>query len=348
MASSITYEDALNTLDSMFGDPWNQNHLDAVLRHFQGHMENTVEAVLNHGNGAPEELLARLKSSSSNKNDYNRNNNTNQSSADTSMDAEIARKLSAQLQQQDQEHQDSLPSLSSLHPNTNRAAAAVASKMPSSSSYPAASAQSTQQSLKNNGKKWIGTPTDLLPDFLRLPGMSTSHVSDTRTSVNGGNIMDASSDIASDEALARMLQDTLFTEELANNPEFAHLAGSGIGRGPGGVNASRFGGVGFMPPKTNAARNRGNGANGGSMNEGPNIVEKISEMGENAKKKLSLFAAQWNTKMKNKNENSSETYERRGLLDDSPNTDEDGRNVEMKSMGLDWGGSRSQVGKKDD
>ena len=71
-------------------------------------------------------------------------------------------------------------------------------------------------------------------------------------------------------------------------------------------------------------------------------------MGENAKKKLSLFAAQWNAKMNNKNENSSENYERRGLLDDSPNTDEDGRNVEMKSMGLDWGGSRSQVGKKDD
>ena len=275
MASSITYEDALNTLDSMFGDPWNQEHLDAVLRHFQGHMENTVEAVLNHGNGAPEELLARLKSSSSTNNDYNRDNNTNQSSADTSMDAEIARKLSAQLQQQDQGHEDALPSLSSLHPNSKSAAVAVASRNPSSSSYPAAMSRSTQKSLKKNGKKWMGTPTDLPPDFLRLPGMPTSHVSDTRTGANGGNIMNANSDIASDEALARMLQDTLFTEELANNPEFAHLAGSGIGRGNGGVKVSKFGGVGFVPPKTNSAR-RGNGANGGNMNEGPNIVEKIS------------------------------------------------------------------------
>eukprot|EP00568_Trieres_chinensis_P008523 CAMPEP_0183295812 /NCGR_PEP_ID=MMETSP0160_2-20130417/3628_1 /TAXON_ID=2839 ORGANISM="Odontella Sinensis, Strain Grunow 1884" /NCGR_SAMPLE_ID=MMETSP0160_2 /ASSEMBLY_ACC=CAM_ASM_000250 /LENGTH=84 /DNA_ID=CAMNT_0025457345 /DNA_START=353 /DNA_END=603 /DNA_ORIENTATION=+ len=57
---SITYEEALSTLTSMFGPPWTQDALDAVLRHHEGHMENTVETVLSHGDGDPTDLVERL------------------------------------------------------------------------------------------------------------------------------------------------------------------------------------------------------------------------------------------------------------------------------------------------
>ena len=33
---SISYEEALSTLQAMFGEPWTRESLDAVLRHFQG------------------------------------------------------------------------------------------------------------------------------------------------------------------------------------------------------------------------------------------------------------------------------------------------------------------------
>lgn len=58
-------------------------------------------------------------------------------------------------------------------------------------------------------KKGRGTPTELPPDFLRIPG---------------ADVTTTSSSMDSDEALARMLQDELFAQELRNNPEFAHLA----------------------------------------------------------------------------------------------------------------------------
>lgn len=39
---SLSYEEALATLQSMFGDQgYTAQDLDAVLRHFGGHMENT-------------------------------------------------------------------------------------------------------------------------------------------------------------------------------------------------------------------------------------------------------------------------------------------------------------------
>jgi len=107
MASNITYEDALNTLKSMFGNPWTQDHLDTLLRHFQGHMENTVEAVLSHGSGNPEDLIAQLQSPSDQNNSNNTNNaNSTGNSGDTSMDAEIARQLAAQMQREEQQQTD--------------------------------------------------------------------------------------------------------------------------------------------------------------------------------------------------------------------------------------------------
>jgi len=97
--------------------------------------------------------------------------------ANTAQDQDLARQLAIQDRQQQQQQQ------------TGRAAAAAA-----------------VSSTKEPGR---GTPTDLAPDFLRIPGHN-----------GGGVVMDQ------DEALARMLQDELFSQELANNPEFAHLANS--------------------------------------------------------------------------------------------------------------------------
>lgn len=61
---TITYDEALSTLTSMFGPPWSSETLDAVLRHHDGHMENTVETVLGwdcERQGDPEELVRRLR-----------------------------------------------------------------------------------------------------------------------------------------------------------------------------------------------------------------------------------------------------------------------------------------------
>ena len=35
---SISYEEALSTLQAMFGEPWTRETLDTVLRHFQGYV----------------------------------------------------------------------------------------------------------------------------------------------------------------------------------------------------------------------------------------------------------------------------------------------------------------------
>ena len=58
---SISYEEALETLQSMFGDKWTRDNLDTVLRHHQGHMENTVDMILRHGDGSPEMLLKQIE-----------------------------------------------------------------------------------------------------------------------------------------------------------------------------------------------------------------------------------------------------------------------------------------------
>ena len=58
---SLSYEAALSTLQSMFADQgYTSAHFDAVLRHQGGHMENTVETLLLHGDGSPEELIRKL------------------------------------------------------------------------------------------------------------------------------------------------------------------------------------------------------------------------------------------------------------------------------------------------
>ena len=58
---SLSYEEALSTLQSMFSDQgYTAQHLDAVLRHQGGHMENTVETLLVHGDRNPDELMRKL------------------------------------------------------------------------------------------------------------------------------------------------------------------------------------------------------------------------------------------------------------------------------------------------
>ncbi len=253
---SITYEQALGTLTSMFTAPWTEDNLDTVLRHFEGHMENTVDAVLTHGDADPHLLIQRLQSG------------TNQEE----MDEQLARELANGTQQQ-----RITSSTSSTSTNTP---AAVNQGSVTTTAAPA-------------WKKGRGTPTVLPDDFLRIPG-------------NNG--------ISNDEALARMLQDKLFADEIRNNPEFAHLA-----RGRGGMHRSRM---------------------NQQQHEGPNIMEALGSMGENAKKRLQELAVkvknninnidQANVRRNNGPFGSNGVAERRGLLDIG---DDDDDEQEISFMG---------------
>lgn len=119
-------------------------------------------------------------------------------------------------------------------------------------------APSTAASQKNKGQR--GAPTKLPDDFLRIP--DRKYLSDSQSNLEG------------DEALARMLQDELFSEELARNPDFAHLAG---GRRPRNSRQT--------DTAVNAATARSNVWNGpgfparnvgGQQQPLPNIMEKLS------------------------------------------------------------------------
>lgn len=115
-------------------------------------------------------------------------------------------------------------------------------------------------------KQSRGTPTTLPADFLRIPGATVSTSTDNTT-------MD------SDAALARMLQDELFSQELANNPEFAHLA-RGSPRTVGGrpTNVRAFSGSRMAASGHHIGEMPRRGYPGGSQpqGEGPNIMDRIS------------------------------------------------------------------------
>ena len=194
---SITYEEALSTLEAMFGEPWTRETLDKVLRHEKGHMENTCDRILNHGSQDPQLLIDKLNGGPD---------------PQMALDEELARQL----------------------------ASGGKSRKPSSSA----------------AKKGRGTPTDLPDDFLRIPGYK--HTGSSTAGSTGNQVMD-------DAQLARMLQDELFSEELARNPDFAHLA---RGRRRGGAPAVRG----------RATASNAGGPRPGVADEGPNIIEKISGM----------------------------------------------------------------------
>ena len=206
---SITYEDALATLEAMFQAPWTRETLDAVLRHEKGHMENTCERILNHGDKDPQILVARLKEGGS--------------EPQVAMDEELARQLMAQ------ENGGSSSS------RRNRSSASAAAPP----------------------RKGRGTPTTLPEDFLRIPGYKVP----TNAAAGSSAPMD-------DETLARMLQDELFSEELARNPDFAHLARGGSN----GVRRSNA----HLPP----GQRRSGGVAANNPNpmpfDGVNMMEKLS------------------------------------------------------------------------
>lgn len=259
---SITYEDALATLQSMFGEPWNRDSLDTVLRHQKGHMENTVDLILRHGNQDPEILIDQIESG------------VDPMQSVTAADEALARQLSQQS-----------VSFSGAIGNLGR---------PSSQGVSAS-------------KSGIGNPTTLPEDFLRPPGYTPGMTNNVRD----------------DEALARMLQDELFTEELRRNPDFAHLA-------RGRASDARLPNTSVQNPAQAAANRLGEFARSWSGSSqprsadntvppSPNILEKISELGDNAKRRLQLLAAQFNANNSRgpatETSNSGRAPEFRSLLD---------------------------------
>lgn len=275
---SITYEEALGTLTAMFTNPWTEDSLDTVLRHFEGHMENTVDAVLSHGDASPDDLIRRLESS--------------QTGATISdMDAQLAKQLADQESQRQQRMSSTTTSNSNnMYMNQTRMAPPMAAPAPTPAPAPAPA------------QKGRGTPTNLPPDFLRIPSAMSST---------------SNTDIANDEALARMLQDKLFAEELKNNPEFAHLANGGAGAGGRRV-VHRNG------------RRPGDG-------QPPEVLKALAGMGEQAKKRFQDLATNFKKKINehqnNRNLQSNGSFasgrvggggasETRGLLDIHDDDDE--------------------------
>jgi hypothetical protein len=249
---SITYEEALSTLQNMFGEPWNRDNLDTVLRHQKGHMENTVDMILRHGNQDPDILIDQIE------------NGIDPLRSVTAADEQLARQLAQQTGPMPQNRNPSNPTTTNERAHTGK-----------------------------------GKPTTLPEDFLRPPGYTPG----------------TANSVSDDEALARMLQDELFTEELRRNPDFAHLA-------HGRASNARLPGQSTRSNNTNTAVNPATAAanrfgefarsltgqqtqqqrNDNTVTQSPNILEKISELGDNAKRRLQLLAAQFNA-----NNNSSRT-----------------------------------------
>jgi hypothetical protein len=238
---AISYEEALETLQAMFADPWTRQTLDAVLRHEKGHMENTCELILEHGDKDPQILVDRLKAGGP--------------APQVAMDEELARQLTAS---------SSSSAAASNNGNRSRRGGGDGGGGGGGAS-------------QNIGR---GTPTTLPDDFLRLPGYRRSSGRSGTTSTNNTNAASNNNNNGQqpmdDEALARMLQDELFSEELARNPDFAHLAGHGRG------------GRGQQQQRTNSGRRVSGGASNARLPsaqggaplqnpfEGVNVMQKIS------------------------------------------------------------------------
>ena len=211
---AISYEEALETLQAMFGEPWTRQSLDAVLRHEKGHMENTCELILQHGEKDPQILVERLESGHT----TNRENNTSTSNSNSN--------------------------------NNNQ-----------------------QVGGSGHSKIGRGISTTLPEVFLRLPGYQPPP-SSMLLSGPGQQQQQQQQQPMDDETLARMLQDELFSEELARNPDFAHLAGghgqqrrtrynSGRRSTTGGASNARLPAAQAGPPLQNPF-------------EGVNVMQKIS------------------------------------------------------------------------
>lgn len=240
---SITYEEALGTLQAMFQEPWTRDTLDAVLRHQKGHMENTVDIILRHGTKDPQVLIEQLDAG------------VDPDQSLMALDEQLARQLQA-------------AATTSQRPGGVRGGVSTSTG--------------------------IGTPTTLPDDFLRIPNYRPPASSS------------ASYSVSDDEALARMLQDELFTEELRRNPDFAHLAGSRRAvsannhaqiRQSATASNNAFGSMPQIPNPFAGFASRftssGQQQQQQQHNNNQNIMDKLSEMGEGAKRRLQLMAAQF-------------------------------------------------------
>ncbi|KAL7552496.1 hypothetical protein ACHAWF_015743, partial [Thalassiosira exigua] len=268
---AVSYEEALATLQSMFSDQgYTTQHLDAVLRHHGGHMEDTVETLLSHGEGTPDELMTKLPSIPTG--GAAAPPTGGDAAHDVDADEELARQLAAEDERVARARTRGVGHSSAMGSNrgiwNNRSPPAQRRPMASTVAAPARPPAAAARPKPPAGTKGRGTPTRLPPDFLRIPGRKYP-VANTPTSNNvSAPIASASGpggmgQMMTDEQLARMLQDELFQEELRNNPEFSHLAGRrNIRATSGGVGGQATG------------RSTYSGAGGGAG--GPDIFDRMS------------------------------------------------------------------------
>jgi len=169
-----------------------------------------------------------------------------------------------------------------------------------------------------------GTPTELEPDFLRIP--------------NRNGLLEG------DTALAQMLQDELFAQELKNNPDLAHLASSNTQTWndlPSNQQhhqsrpSSAF--PGLKRGDSYTERGQSNNQNSGGL------VEALSGLGDSAKSKLTLLAVRFKNKT-NRNGNGTQggiggrnsLGEYTGLLGE----DDEEIDFEMKQVALPGGSKK--------
>ena len=370
---AISYEEA----QSMFTPQgYNSQQLDAVLRHHGGHMENTVETLLNHGEGTPDELMNKLQSIPVGNNSNNSTANSN-SNADTlpgevhqhniDADEELARQLAAEDERDGRSGNSRLSTQNNNNrgsPTRSNLGLGLASAMgrnrlspgerrPMASNITSPSRQQQQQPTRQQpatqqtpaGTKGIGISTQLPSDFLRIPGRiyPNNEGRPSNNEVSSDPIASAAGPVGqmmSDEQLARMLQDELFQEELRNNPEFSHLAGR---RNPRSITSDGGG-------RQTTGRSTYSGAQGGS---GANdffedLGDNLSKLGDVAKRRFQDFAASWNDPNRQSNQSSRPLFgggggrsqtnvntgnERRGLLADDLNMEDEGEELDFVGSG---------------
>jgi ribosomal protein L12E/L44/L45/RPP1/RPP2 len=365
---TISYEEALSTLSSMFSSQgYTSQQLDAVLRHYGGHMENCVEAILLHGDGSPDELIRKLPSLSATAAPAAAaaagSSSGGNGSHDIDADEELARQLAAEDRQQQSSNNYARTTQNNARAAAVRRQQLQEQRRPMASTVTAGSPSRRGGGNNNNAPqqqtKGRGTLTTLPTDFLRIPGRNYSTTTDNITNNNGSTAAATTSTSGAngmtDEQLARMLQDELFQEELRNNPEFSHLGNYH------GSNSRRS-----QLDNNNYGSSRSQQGQYGQGQQGPDIFDKLSELGDAARQRFQAFAAGWNNAQgSNANTNSGGGglfglggagavgggspnnrggNERRGLLSGELDMDEDeeemdfigggaGRDVELKSVG---------------
>ena len=176
--------------------------LDAVLRHHAGHMENTVETLLNHGEGSPEELMHNLPSLP-----VGNNNTSGTPSGDAQQqqsidaDAELARQLAAEDEQRGNSSRNNNRGGTQSNLGMGMASAMGANRRSPGRRRPMASdtrpvSRRPASNQPPAGTKGIGTHTTLPNDFLRIPGRTTSS-SNSNTNNNVATTASSNDDIVS-------------------------------------------------------------------------------------------------------------------------------------------------------